>query len=100
MAQEPIERPGGPYANEIATALLRHPEATSRFGLPVAELGRRTGLDRPLLSQIVNGHRLPSAEQLDAICAALGWTPEQLYPVAAFREAIEATRRADVEDPA
>jgi transcriptional regulator with XRE-family HTH domain len=77
----------GPFANEIREALYR-----TRI-LEIAELARRAAMDRPQLSQVVNGWRLPSAEQLDAICEALGWTPEQLYPNEAFRAAIEATRR-------
>lgn len=89
MQQDP-ER--GPFANEIREALYQ-----TRI-LEIAELARRAGIDRPQLSQVVNGWRLPSAEQLDAICVVLGWTPEQLYPREEFRIAIEATRRA--EEPA
>lgn len=94
MAQEPSERPAGLYANEIGEALYRHRSEEFRFGMPIAELARRARIDRPTLSQIVNGHRLPSADQLDAVAEVLGWTPEQLYPNEAFRAAIEATRRA------
>lgn len=88
MAQEPGQEQRGPYDNEIGEALYQ-----TRM-LRIAELARRSGIDRPFLSQIVNGWRLPSAEQLDAICATLGWTAEQLYPREEFRAAIEATRRA------
>lgn len=77
----------GPYANQIGEALYQ-----TRM-LRIAELARRSGIERPKLSEIVNGWRLPSAEQLDAICEALGWTPEQLYPTEEFRAAIEATRK-------
>lgn len=77
----------GAYANEIGEALYR-----TRI-IVIAELARRSGIERPKLSEIVNGWRLPSAEQLDAICEALGWTPEQLYPTEEFRAAIEATRK-------
>ena len=77
----------GPYTNEISEALYQ-----TRV-LVIAELARRAGIERPKLSEIVNGWRLPSAEQLDSICEALGWTPEQLYPTEEFRAAIEATRR-------
>lgn len=86
MAQEPSER-RGPYANEIGEALYQ-----TRL-LAVSELARRIEMDRRYCSEIVNGWRLPSAEQLDAICEALGWTPEQLYPTEEFRAAIEATRK-------
>lgn len=87
MAQD-SERERGPYDNEIAEALYQ-----TRM-LVIAELARRAGIERPLLSRIVNGWSLPSAEQLEAIIAATGWTDEQLYPVKEFRDAIEATRRA------
>ena len=77
----------GPYANQIGEALYQ-----TRI-LTIAALARRARIARPKLSEMVNGWRLPSAEQLDAICAALAWTPEQLYPTQEFRDAIEATRR-------
>lgn len=80
----------GPYENEIGEALYQ-----TRM-LAVSELARRIDMDRRYVSEIVNGWRLPSAEQLDAISAALGWTREKLYPKAEFRDAIEATRRADM----
>lgn len=86
--QDQEQRPG-PYANEIGEALYQ-----TRI-LVIAELARRAGIERAKLSQIVNGWQLPSAEQLDAISAALGWTPERLYPTEQFRAAIEATRRTD-----
>ena len=85
--KDPETQPG-PYANEIGEALYQ-----TRI-LVISELARRAGIDRPKLSEIVNGWRLPSAEQLDAITEALGWTAEQLYPVEEFRAAIEATRRS------
>lgn len=83
---DPVER-RGPYANEIGEALYQ-----TRM-LVVSELARRIEMDRRYCSEIVNGWRLPSAEQLDSISEALGWTPEQLYPTEEFRAAIEATRR-------
>ena len=85
LADQPAQR--GPYGNEIAEALYQ-----TRM-LAISELARRAGIERPKLSEIVNGWRLPSAEQLDAISEALGWTPKQLYPTEEFRAAIEATRR-------
>lgn len=102
MAQEPSERPGGPggpYANQILEALYAYRTEEFRYGMPIAELARRVGIERRDMSWIANGHRLPSADQLDRICDVLGWTPEQLYPTAAFRDAIEATRR-EAEEPA
>lgn len=92
MAQEPREVRRGPYANEIAEALYQ------ARAMPIAELGRRIALKREYVSDIVNGWRLPSAEQLDRIVEVLGWSAEQLYPTEEFRTAIEATRRA--EEPA
>jgi transcriptional regulator with XRE-family HTH domain len=84
------EREQGPYANEISEAIYQ-----ARM-LTIAELARRTGIDRPLLSRIVNGWALPSAEQLDLIATETGWSAEKLYPREQFRVAIEATRRAEV----
>lgn len=77
----------GQYSNEVG-------EAIYQCRLTIAELARRLGMARQDLSEIVNGWRLPSAEQLDAICTVVGWTREQLYPRDEFRLAIEATRRA------
>lgn len=91
MAQEPVEQ-AGPYENEIREALYQ-----TRL-LNISELARRAELKREHMSEIVNGWRLPSAEQLDAIAEVLGWTREQLYPTAAFREAIEATRKVAAEE--
>lgn len=85
MVQESLERPG-PYENEISEALYQ-----TRI-IAVSELARRVGMRRPDLSEIVNGWRLPSAEQLDAIVRETGWAAEQLYPREEFRAAIEATR--------
>lgn len=91
MALRDPEQTKGPYSNEIAEALYQ-------TRLPsISELARRAGIERPKLSEIVNGWRLPSAEQLDAITAALGWTAERLYPTPEFRDAIEATRRTSSE---
>lgn len=81
------DREKGQYANEIAEAIFQTRIKT------IAELGRRAGMDRFSLSQIVNGWRLPSAEDLDAIVRETSWTPEQLYPTEEFRQAIEATRK-------
>jgi DNA-binding Xre family transcriptional regulator len=83
------ERPGGPYTNEISEALYQRRTT-------VTALAEAIGLKRQDASEIVNGWRLPSAEQLDAICASLSWSPERLYPREEFRLAIEATRRAVV----
>jgi len=87
VAQDSATRTAGPYGNLISEALYQ-----TRI-LAVAELARRTDMKRLDLSEIVNGWRLPSAEQLDAICRELGWTPEQLFPTREFRDAIAATRR-------
>lgn len=81
------ERPGGPYANEVSEALYqRRTTITALAGV--------IGLARRDMSEIVNGWRLPSAEQLDGMCAYLAWGPTQLYPREEFRAAIEATRQA------
>lgn len=96
MANDPAEREKGPYANEIGEALYRRRTEEYPRGTPVAELARRIGIERRDMSWIVNGHRLPSAEMLDAICEVLGWTWKQLYPRKEFRDAIEATRKAAV----
>lgn len=90
MAIDPgkVERKGV-YQNEIGEALYR-----SRI-LSVSELARRIGVDRRHMSEVVNGHRLPSAEQLDAICEALALSGEELYPTEEFRIAIEATRKRE-----
>lgn len=87
MAEDQTERTGGPYTNEIGEALYQN------RAMPISELARQVGIERRDMSWIVNGHRLPSAEQLDAISGALGWTPEQLYPTPEFLQAIEATRK-------
>lgn len=85
---------GGPYANEIAEALWRKSRAK------ISELAAVVGVSRQDMSEVVNGWRLPSAEQMDAILGFLpGWTFEQLYPNEAFRAAIEATRR-EAPEPA
>jgi transcriptional regulator with XRE-family HTH domain len=80
----------GPYSNEVGEALYR-----SR--MTISELARRVGESRQDLSEIVNGHRLPSAAQFDAMCEALAATAEQLYPTQEFRAAIEATRVTPAE---
>ena len=86
MIRDP-EAAKGPYSNEIGEALYQR-------RLSVSELARRLGISRQDASEIVNGYRLPSAEQLDAIAEVFGWTPEALYPREEFRAAIEATRKA------
>lgn len=85
-ASADTEQRRGPFENEIAEALYR-------ARIPsISELARRIGMKREYLSLVVNGHKLPSAEELDAIAAETGWTREQLVPREEFRVAIEATR--------
>jgi transcriptional regulator with XRE-family HTH domain len=74
----------GPYSNELGEGLYQ-----SR--LTVAELARRIGMARQDLSEVVNGWRLPSADQLDLIVGELHWEPTRLYRDD-FLRAIEATR--------
>ena len=82
----------GPYGNEIGEALYQ-------CRLTIAEFGRRIGIARQDLSEVVNGWRLPSAEQLDLIVNELHWEAAQLYRED-FLRAIEATRSAPSEEPA
>lgn len=88
--QEQLTERKGPFPNEIGEALYvaRIPS--------VSELARRVNVDRRVLSEIINGWKLPSAEQLDAIAEQTGWTWEQLVPREEFRTAIEATRAVAV----
>lgn len=80
------EQRGGPYENQIGEALYQ-------ARIPsISELARRIGMKREYLSLVVNGHKLPSAEELDAIAEQTGWSREQLVPKKEFRDAIEATR--------
>jgi len=79
----------GPYTNEIAEALYQRRST-------ITALAERVGVARRDMSEIVNGWRLPSAEQKDAIVAFLSWEFERLYPIEQFRVAIEATRQAAV----
>ena len=78
----------GPYTNELAEAIWR--KRTT-----IKAVADAIGASRQDTSEIVNGWRLPSAEQLDGIVAFLGWSTEALYPESAFRAAIEATRRTE-----
>ena len=55
----------------IAPALLR--EARQRAGLSQAELARRAGLSRSVLSVYESGRREPSSEALARILAAAGF---------------------------
>jgi len=80
----------GPYSNEVGEALYQ-------CRLTVSELARRIAMARSDVSEIVNGWRLPSAEQLDAIVTELGWPAERLYPTGEFSAAIEATRKPIAE---
>jgi hypothetical protein len=73
--------------NEVAEAIYQRRTTITAVAAAV-------GLLRQDMSDVVNGHRLPSAEQLDAMCAFLAWGPTQLYPREEFRAAIEATRQA------
>lgn len=87
MAQQVLESQRGPYANEISEALYQRRTT-------ITALAEAVGLARRDMSEVVNGWRLPSAEQLDAIAGFVSWTREQLYPRDEFRVAIEATRQA------
>jgi transcriptional regulator with XRE-family HTH domain len=82
----------GPYGNEVGEALYQ-------CRLTVSELARRIGISRQDLSEVVNGWRLPSAEQLDLIVNELRWEPDRLYRED-FLRAIEGTRTAPSEEPA
>lgn len=84
------EQRRGPYENEIG-------EAIYQARIPsISELARRIGMKREYLSLVVNGHKLPSAEELDAIAEQTGWTWVRLVPREEFRVAIEATRGMQV----
>lgn len=90
MAQDVQEPRGrGPYENELLEAIWR--KRTT-----IKAVADAIGASRQDTSEIVNGWRLPSAEQFDGICEVLGWTREQLYPKSEFRDAIEATRKKEV----
>lgn len=84
MSEDP-EQPRGQYVNECREALW---QAHSN----ISELARATGMERRHASEIVNGWRLPTAAQLDAMCAFLKLTADKLYREE-FRVAIEATRQ-------
>jgi transcriptional regulator with XRE-family HTH domain len=45
-------------------------------------LAALTGISRSAISQIVNGRLLPSNEELQKICDALGVTPDQSTQIA------------------
>lgn len=54
------------------------------------QLSAETGISRSIISQIVNGRVVPTDEELEKICVALGTTPEQVYPDDKLREALSA----------
>lgn len=47
-------------------------------GMTLGELARRTGLERPHLSRIFNGHQLPSLRAAQLIATVLHMTVDQL----------------------
>lgn len=79
----------GPYGNQLAEAIWR--KRTT-----VKAVADAAGMSRQDASEVVNGHRLPSAEQLDSFVVFLGWTDEELYPTPEFLAAIAATRKTDI----
>ncbi len=54
----------------------------------VAEIARRSHIDRSTLYKIVNGQRLPTAEQLDALMHSLRVTPGQRRTLLECAEAL------------
>ena len=47
-------------------------------GQSIAGLARDTGLDRSNLSTLINEGKSPSAETLERLATALGWTTDRL----------------------
>ena len=47
-------------------------------GQSIAGFARDTGLDRSNLSTLINGGKSPSAETLERLATALGWTTDRL----------------------
>lgn len=47
----------------------------TRSGMPIAELARRTGIDRTAISRIESGDRRGTVDQLGRLAGALGVPP-------------------------
>lgn len=75
----------GPFGNDLSEWIWMRRTT-------IAAVARAVGMERPELSQVVNGHRLPSAVQLDALCTFFATESTALFPRDEFRAAIEATR--------
>jgi len=73
-------------ANNILSVLMKNRSISG------GQLAESTGLNNSVISQIKNGIRLPSDEELEKICIALGVTPEQIYPDDQLREALQEAR--------
>lgn len=69
-------------AYNVLSLLMKNRTMTGR------ELANQTGLGNSVISQIVNGRVVPTDEELEKICVALGVAPEQIYPSDAMREAL------------
>ena len=50
----------------------------SRLGLSQAELSRKTGINRSILSNLENGQYMPSIEQLEELASVLGFQIQDL----------------------
>lgn len=92
MSQEAPEQ-GGAYKNRIREGLAKWPDGQARQDqFTASSVAERCGVTRPAFSEIVNGHKLPTDDQLTIICEVLGWKDDQLYREE-FLVAIRATRR-------
>ena len=70
--------------------------AVSRYPGTMAELARRTAIDRSTLYKIINGQRTPRQEQLERLAEALELNDEQRdTPAAAVQAARPLHRPAD-----
>lgn len=69
-------------AYNVLALLMKNRNMTGR------ELAKLTGISNSTISQVLNGRVVPTDEELEKICVALGVAPEQIYPSDEMRKAL------------
>lgn len=80
--------------NENPRIALKLQKARYLYGMSIAEVARRTGIDRKRLWYVLNGQREMRVDEFLKLCIALRLDPRSFVTREMVEEVAEATRRS------
>jgi tetratricopeptide (TPR) repeat protein/transcriptional regulator with XRE-family HTH domain len=87
-------RTTGDLARVLRQLRRRHARQHNRPELTVRELARRSGFAYGVISEYLNGKRLPPTDRFDVLARLLGASGTELHALATARDRVEEFRRA------